>query len=116
VSSSWAASLRGLPGAPGPLAARREAVAYLSTLYDGKVAATEAQWLSCFISLYRQVALGSIELPEGGQVTTRLDFSHKVSSVGHTDICCHQVVADPGQRFVLRCNKTFLLGEMVAPC
>jgi len=50
-----------------------------------------------------KVIVANTEVPEGELAFTTIKLSHKA-------------IAEEGQRFILRCQKYFLLGVIVSPC
>jgi len=50
-----------------------------------------------------KVSVANVEVSEGDVAATTIRLSHKV-------------IGEEGQRFILRCQKDFLLGKLVSPC
>jgi len=50
-----------------------------------------------------KVIVANVEVSEGEVAATTIRLSHKV-------------IGEEGQRFILRCQKYFLLGKLVSPC
>ena len=91
VSDSWEVTLQCLPGAR-LVVARGEAVAFISTVFDGKVLPTRpcSAQLPFHIS-NPQVIVANVEVSEGNVAFSTIKLSHKVdfqklqSALLHTD-------------------------------